>query len=174
MRYIERLLCASAARTCSSYPRGTPVILAGWHPCGLIYGRALTSLGLRWTRRGGAPPFLDRPTVGRSDRHDAPRSTVSPEIYSAPINLPIIRDTNNSSARHKQRPTAREILANTVSLVNLTTIRVSLTLRDYQRCRNDLDCSWKLLRIRVMNASLNIRTIFHRYRVRNMFLSHQN
>lgn len=137
MRYIERLLCASAARTCSSYPRGTPVILAGWHPCGLIYGRALTSLGLLAGREEVVhlrSPVLDRPTVGRTDRHDAPRSTVSPEIYSAPINLPIIRDTNNiPSARHKQRPTAREILAN-ISLVNLT-IRVSLTLKHYQRCR---------------------------------------
>lgn len=67
MRYIERLLCASAVRTCSSYPKGTPVILAGWHPCGLIYGRALTSLGLRQTRRGGAAPFTNSRSSNSAD-----------------------------------------------------------------------------------------------------------
>lgn len=53
MRYTERLPCAAAARTCSTYPGGTPAILAGLHPCGLIYGRALTSLGPHQPRRGG-------------------------------------------------------------------------------------------------------------------------
>lgn len=53
MRYTERLPCAAAARTCSTYPGGIPAILAGLHPCGLIYGRALTSLGPHQPRRGG-------------------------------------------------------------------------------------------------------------------------
>lgn len=52
MRYTERLPCAAAARTCSTYPEGIPAILAGLHPCGLIYGRALTSLGPHQPRRG--------------------------------------------------------------------------------------------------------------------------
>lgn len=53
MRYTERLPCAAAARTRSTYPGGTPAISAAWHPCGLIYGRALTSLGPHQPRRGG-------------------------------------------------------------------------------------------------------------------------
>lgn len=53
MRYTERLPCTAAARTCSTYPGGIPAILAGLHPCGLIYGRALTSLGPHQPRRGG-------------------------------------------------------------------------------------------------------------------------
>lgn len=51
MRYTERLPCAAAARTRSTYLGGTPAILAGWHPCGLIYGRALTSLSPHRPRR---------------------------------------------------------------------------------------------------------------------------
>jgi len=54
MRYTGRLPCAAAARTHSTYPGGIPAILAGWHPRGLIYGRALTSPGPQHQlRRGG-------------------------------------------------------------------------------------------------------------------------
>jgi len=54
MRYTGRLPCTAAARTHSTYPGGTPAILAGWHPRGLIYGRALTSPGPQHQpRRGG-------------------------------------------------------------------------------------------------------------------------
>lgn len=119
MRYIERLPCASAARTCSSYPEGTPAILAGWHPCGLIYGRALTSL--HRTRRGGAgrcnssrssradrslnfkPSSIDRNKDDRilfrvhekqTQRPNEPRTTSSlpnPRVYPPKVNVPALK-----------------------------------------------------------------------------------
>lgn len=104
MRYIERLLCASAVRTCSSYPKGTPVILAGWHPCGLIYGRALTSLGLRQTRRGGAAPFTNSRSSNSADctiHHDRQYRL---NLFHAhqPSNYLSTMRTVNSSMYHKQ------------------------------------------------------------------------
>lgn len=105
MRYIERLLCASAVRTCSSYPKGTPVILAGWHPCGLIYGRALTSLGLRQTRRGGAAPFTNSRSSNSADctmHHDRQYRL---NLFHAhqPSNYLSTMRTVDSSMYHKQR-----------------------------------------------------------------------
>lgn len=44
MRYLERL--PRAARTKASIETYRESI-SGWHPCGLIYGRALTSLGCK-------------------------------------------------------------------------------------------------------------------------------
>lgn len=80
MRYTERLPCAAAARTRSTYPGGTPAILAAWHPCGLIYGRALTSLGphqprrRRWCR-------TDAAALGRYGYDAARGSWASLKIY---------------------------------------------------------------------------------------------
>lgn len=62
------------------YPGGTPAILAARHPCGLIYGRALTSLGPHQPR-GEKVVQDDAAALGRYGYDAARGSWASLKIY---------------------------------------------------------------------------------------------